>query len=104
VFTKWCTSRFGRVDPDLLQYLGLPLELRFTGWKLIDAEHAGQDVGNLVPAQPPRIVWRHRGANSFGQVTHRQTIPIRQKRGACEWGASSTPVSAAPWHDWHSLA
>src|SRR5258708_29376847 len=48
--------RLGRVDPDLLQNFGGARELHFTGRKLVDAQHVGENIRVHFPAQLSRLI------------------------------------------------
>src|SRR5262245_51452740 len=58
--------RFCRFDPNLLQRLGLWIELCFASRKAVDFQHMAQDINYLLPGQLPKLIWRHRPANSLG--------------------------------------
>ena len=76
----------GRLDPNLLQQLGLALQFCVTGRKLISAQNESQHVNVLLNTQIPWVDYRHGPTRSLEQVAYAVAIPLREKRLACKRG------------------
>src|SRR3989442_14250054 len=62
-------------DLDDLECLGFARQLALARRRLVDAQDEGDDVGDLLTAECPRLVCRHRNANALEQLGKRHTLP-----------------------------